>query len=73
MNHRGVLFEDIKIGDEIPPLIKDITQVGMVMYSAATWDFARVHYDKEFVERRGFSAPFADGQMLGAFLAEMIV
>ena len=73
MNKQGSFFDGIKVGDEIPSLTQEITQVGMVMYSAATWDFARVHYDKEFVERRGFPAPFVDGQMLGAYLAEMIM
>ena len=29
----GLSFENIKIGDEVPSLAKDITQVGMVMYS----------------------------------------
>ncbi|MFC1980643.1 MaoC/PaaZ C-terminal domain-containing protein [Chloroflexota bacterium] len=69
----GLFFENINVGDEILPLTKDLTQVGMVMYSAATWDFARVHYDKDFVQSRGRQTPFADGQMLGAFLAEMVV
>ena len=69
----GLIFENINVGDEITPLTKDITQVGMVMYSAATWDFARVHYDRDFVQSRGRQTPFVDGQMLGAFLAEMVV
>lgn len=73
MSKQSLLFEDINVGDEIPSLTKDITEVGMVMYSAATWDFHRGHYDKEFVQSRGFPAPFADGQMFGAFLAEMIM
>jgi len=73
MSEHGLFFKNINVGDEIPPLTKDITQVRMVMYSAATWDFARVHYDKDFVQSRGRPAPFADGQMLGAFLAEMII
>ena len=66
-------FENIKVGDKIPSLTKDITQVGMVMYSAATWDFARVHYDKDFVQSRRRDKPFVDGQMLGAYLAQMMM
>ena len=69
----GLSFENIKVGDKIPSLAKDITQVGMVMYSAATWDFARVHYDKDFVQSRGRDKPFVDGQMLGAYLAQMMM
>jgi acyl dehydratase len=65
-------FEDVKVGDEIPPLTKRISLVQMVMYAAATWDFHRHHYDYEFVRGKGFPAPFVDGQMLGAFLAQMV-
>ncbi|MFC2062728.1 MaoC family dehydratase [Chloroflexota bacterium] len=73
MKKHALFYEDINVGDEVPPLTKDITQVNMVMYAAATWDFARGHYDKEFVQSKGFREPFVDGQMLGAFLAQMIM
>jgi acyl dehydratase len=43
-----------------------------VMYSAATWDFHRHHYDKEFIQSKGFPGPFVDGQMFGAFLAQLV-
>ena len=67
-----LLFEDADVGDEIGALSKEITLPGMVFYGAATWDFNRSHYDYEYVQRRGFSRPFVDGQMLGAFLAQML-
>ncbi len=73
MNKQDLSFESINVGDEIPQLTKNITQVGMVMYAAATWDFHRAHYDKEFAQSRGFPTPFVDGPMLGAFLAQMIM
>lgn len=73
MSEKGLVFEDIKVGDEIPPLEKKITQVGMVMYAAATWDFHRYHYDGEFVQKSGFPRPFLDGQELGAFIAQMLL
>ena len=66
-------FEDIKVGDEIPALVKPITSVGMVMYAAATWDFHRYHFDTEYVNSLGFSKPFLDGQQLAAFLAQQVV
>ena len=65
-------FDEIKEGDDIPPLCKDITMHGMVFYAAATWDFYRYHYDKEFVAGLGFPQPFVDGQMLGAYLVQML-
>ena len=67
-----LLFENANVGDEIVALRKEITLPGMVFYGAATWDFNRSHYDHEYLQKRGFSRPFVDGQMLGAFLAQML-
>lgn len=64
-------FEDIQAGDAIPELRKVMSIVRNVMYAAATWDFHRIHYDTELVQSRGFPKPFADGQIFGAFLAQM--
>lgn len=66
-------FEDVVEGEELPPLTKPITPVRMMMYGAATWDFMRVHYDADYARARGFPGPFVDGQMLGAFLAQLLV
>lgn len=69
---KDLRFEDVNAGDEIPSLVKRITLVLNVMYAGATWDFHRVHYDKEFTQSKGFPGPFVDGQMFGALLAQMI-
>ena len=65
-------FEDISVGDELAPLRKDIDLPHMMAYGAATWDFIRVHYDADHARGLGFSGPFVDGQMLGAFLAQNV-
>jgi acyl dehydratase len=72
MESKNLFYEDVKVGEKIPPLTKKITLVQMVMYAAATWDFHRHHYDKEFAQQKGFPGPFVDGQMFGAFLAQFI-
>jgi acyl dehydratase len=69
---RSLSFEDVGVNTEITPIERKISIVGNAIYSAATWDFYCVHYDREFARQEGFSAPFADGQMLGALLAEML-
>lgn len=65
-------FDDLREGDEMPSLTKEITLPQMVFYGAATWDFVRYHYDHDYAREHGFDAPFVDGQMLGAFLAQML-
>ena len=72
MESKDLFYEDVKVGDTIPPLVKKITLVQNVMYSAATWDFHRHHYDREFIQSKGFPGPFVDGQMFGAFLTQMV-
>ena len=65
-------FEDIQDGAIIPPLTEEVTIVQTVMYCGITWDFFRLHYDKEFAQRLGFRAPVVDPQMYGGFLARML-
>ena len=65
-------FEDISVGDELTPLRKQIDLPRMMAYGAATWDFIRVHYDADRARVLGFPGPFVDGQMLGAFLAQLV-
>ena len=65
-------FEDIQIGDEITPLVKEIAMARMMAYGAATWDFIRLHYDADYARELGFEAPFVDGQMMGGFLTQHV-
>ena len=65
-------FEDVNVGDALRPLTKNIKLVNLVMYQGATWDFHRYHYDLEFVQGKGFDKPFLDGQMLGAYLGQLL-
>tara|TARA_B110000263_G_scaffold170890_1_gene148932 strand:- start:880 stop:1323 length:444 start_codon:yes stop_codon:yes gene_type:complete len=66
------IFQDIQIGDEITPLLKEIGIARMMAYGAATWDFIRLHYDADYARELGFEAPFVDGQMMGGFLAQQV-
>lgn len=65
-------FQDIQIGEEITPLLKEIGIARMMAYGAATWDFIRLHYDADYARELGFEAPFVDGQMMGGFLAQQV-
>ena len=65
-------FEDIQIGDEITPLVKEIGMARMMAYGAATWDFIRLHYDADYARELGFESPFVDGQMMGGFLTQHV-
>lgn len=66
-------FEDVSVGDPITPIEFHFSLTSLVKYAAATWDFHPYHYDTEFVRRFGMPAPVADGQMLGALMARMMM
>lgn len=66
-------FDQVEVGEALPALTKEITSVRQMMYGAATWDFVRFHYDADLASERGFPAPFADGQMMGAFMAQLVM
>ncbi|MDA1127256.1 MAG: MaoC/PaaZ C-terminal domain-containing protein [Chloroflexi bacterium] len=65
-------YEDVQVGQEITPLVKEIGMARMMAYGAATWDFIRLHYDADYARELGFAAPVMDGQMLGGFLTQLV-
>ncbi|MBV8774020.1 MAG: hypothetical protein JO166_17075 [Deltaproteobacteria bacterium] len=65
--------EALKVGDRAPLLIRALTQVRMVAYAGATWDWHRLHFDPAYAVARNLPAPVVDGQMLGALLAESLL
>ena len=68
-----VYFQEVNVGQEIPPLQRRITLPAMIAYAGSTWDFHRYHYDSDFAKALGHPAPFVDAQMLGALLAKQVM
>lgn len=52
-----------------PDLVMMIGLPDMVAYAGATWDWHRLHYDRDYTAERGLASPVVDGQMLGGLLA----
>jgi acyl dehydratase len=63
----------LKVGMPIPPLERALTQMRLVAYAAATWDWHRLHYDPQYAAARNIAGPIVDGQMFGALLAESLI
>jgi acyl dehydratase len=66
-------FENVTVGETLPPMNFNVTLTSLVMYAGATWDFHRYHYDPTFVAKLGMPAPFMDGQMVGALMARQLM
>lgn len=61
-----------EVGHRVPPLRRRISQVDMVAYAGATWDWHRMHHDAAWAASRGLPAPVVDGQVFGALLVETL-
>ena len=61
----------IRIGDELPPLTKPISQRQIECYSGVRP--RSIHTDPEWARAKGFAAPLAQGMMSTAYVSEMMV
>jgi acyl dehydratase len=73
MSTRAQVAPALTVGTSIPPLERALTQVRLVAYGAATWDWHRLHYEPEYAAARDIARPIVDGQMFGALLAEALL
>ena len=66
-------FEDVKVGDEIPPLVKGpIPQIQLTRYAGASGDFNPIHQDDEFARAAGMGGVFAHGMLSMGFVAQSV-
>lgn len=61
----------IRIGEELPPLIKPIAQRQIDAYSGVRP--YSIHTDAEWARKKGFAAPLAQGMMSTAYVSQMMV
>lgn len=67
-----IFFEDVREGDELPPLEKHPTTTQLVQWAAAVGDFYPLHYDKDFANRAGQATVVIHGPLKHAFMADML-
>lgn len=66
-------FEDVREGDEAPPLVvPNITRTQIVKYAGASGDFNPIHHDEIYAIRAGNEKVFAMGMLTAGFLSHMI-
>jgi acyl dehydratase len=71
---RQLYFEAVKVGDELPPLVKppvDRTQIAR--YAGASGDFNPLYVDEHLARNAGFPSSLAPGMLVMGFLGELIV
>lgn len=65
-------FEDVHEGDELPPMVKNASRAQLFLYSAATWNPHRIHYDKDYAATEGHPDVLVHGPLQGAWLSQFV-
>ena len=65
-------YEDVTVGSEITPLVKQPTTRQLVMWAGASGDYARIHYDKDFAQSSGLPGVIVHGQLVCCFLRQLV-
>lgn len=60
-------WDDVKVGVEIPRLIKHPTTRQLVKWAGASGDYYEVHYDKDFAQDKGLQGVIVHGRLKAAF------
>lgn len=65
-------YEDIAVGSEITPLVKQPDTRQLVMWAGASGDYNPIHYDKDFAQSRGLPGVIVHGQLICSFLGQLM-
>lgn len=69
---RQLYFEAVKVGDELPPLVKSpVDRVQIARYAGASGDFGPLHVDEPFARNAGFPSVLVPGMLAMGFLGEL--
>ena len=73
MKYARVYWDDVNVGDELPPLVKGpIRQIQLTRYAGASGDFNPIHQDDKFAKAAGMGGVFAHGMLSMGFVAQAV-
>jgi hydroxyacyl-ACP dehydratase HTD2-like protein with hotdog domain len=68
-----VFYEDVGVGEQIPPLNVTVDETQLFFFSAATYNGHRIHYDKQWARSvEGYDDVLVHGPLQAALLARAI-
>jgi acyl dehydratase len=69
---RQLFFEAVKVGDELPPLVKPpVDRLQIARYAGASLEFNPLCVDEQFARNSGFPSALAPGMLAMGFMAEL--
>jgi len=73
MNERkNLTFNDVAVGQEIPPLKKEVYKLLPIVYSGAVVNFLPIHVDDEAAKAVGLGGVVLQGVCVMSFVSQMI-
>lgn len=70
---KNLYFEDVRLGDEMPPLVKaPVTETQLVRYAGASGDFNPLHTVHAVGETAGYGGVIAQGLLIMGFVGQGI-
>jgi hydroxyacyl-ACP dehydratase HTD2-like protein with hotdog domain len=64
--------EDVTVGEELAPLVKNASRAQLFLFSAATNNPHRIHYDREYAAVEGHPDILVHGPIQGAWLSQFV-
>ena len=64
--------EDVAVGQELAPMVKNASRAQLFLFSAATNNPHRIHYDREYAAVEGHPDVLVHGPLQGAWLSQFV-
>jgi hydroxyacyl-ACP dehydratase HTD2-like protein with hotdog domain len=64
--------EDVAVGDELPVAVRNASRTQLFLYSAATWNPHRIHYDVDYARSEGHPDILVHGPLQGAWITQFL-
>jgi len=65
-------YEDVAVGSEITPLVKQPTTHQLAMWAEVSSDHNPIHFDQDLAKSRGLPGIIVPGQLAGCFLGQLV-
>ncbi len=60
------------VGDRLEPLVRAPSRAQLFLFSAATWNAHRIHYDRPYAESEGYPDVLVQSHLHACFLLEAV-
>ena len=72
MSSAQPLLGDVSAGDELTPVTRNASRAQLFLYSAATHNPHRIHYDRDYAVLEGHPDVIVHGPLQGAWLSQFV-